>query len=67
MVRPSCKAPDHCLPKICNERKVLYSDSGRSFSGEVSKAHHKCRVERVKSMREQAGAVQQVCEEQEAN
>ena len=45
------------------ERQVLCSQCGRNFRRESDKARHKCRSERAKPVREQAGAVQCVrCE-----
>ena len=41
-----------------SERQVLCSECGRSFRRESDKARHKCRAERTKPVREQAGAVQ---------
>ena len=40
------------------QQQVLCSECGRSFRRESDKAHHKCRAERAKPVREQAGAVQ---------
>ena len=45
-------------PQPRGMRPVLWSECGRSFSREVDKARHKCRVERAKPVREQVGAVQ---------
>ncbi len=45
-------------PQPRGMRSVLCSECGRSFSREVNKARHKCRVERAKPVSEQVGAVQ---------
>ncbi len=45
-------------PQPRGMRPMLCSECGRSFSREVNKARHKCRVERAKPVSEQVGAVQ---------